>query len=480
MLEASLEVTLGGEAGEALTRRILEAARREGLAGPKPRRPARPRRGRRVRRRSAAPLWLAAVAGIAAAALLVLWLAGPREEAPQGPRAGDSARLGPGPELVEEEGPESGPELVEGPEPEPVEQPGPVEGPEPEPEPAPELVEGPEPGPEPVEGPEPELVEGPEPPEPRESGPTVVEQPEPSVAPTALATVTVAGRGLAVREGDDWRELEQGAPVFAGSALRARGASAIRLGGARLSFEGELALEGDADAPVITLEDDDLYVDNLAAATPLTVVAGSHQAVLADGSLFLEKSGSTVLFACLAGEAALPELTLAAGESVKARRARLGAVGRVSADDVPEALLALAGGRVAWVEEFDTRPAGWERGEVADGYARCAGDGSGIEFDLPAPLALEPGMRIRIRLRAEGVEQLVFQTLEHDESRNYRTERAGLPEGFHEWTISCAELFATVERDAPMPEAARLRNLQLHIYGADPRLTVDRIVFLRE
>lgn len=211
---------------------------------------------------------------------------------------------------------------------------------EPEPEPRPDrdpVVEEPSPETKPDTGSAPDSPDPEVRPRPDEdpAGDPVVEDPDrrpdtettpeprdpatPEQRPASLGRIVFATRGAALEiqgAGEDWRAFNPDGEttITAGARLRARRPVALELDdGARVYFDGEIAVDGDSERLDVVVEDESVFFDVYGSAREFTARRGELSLSFRDAEVVVKKSGLRLRVSCLGGEVTVGDVTLRGG-----------------------------------------------------------------------------------------------------------------------------------------------------------------------
>jgi len=356
------------------------------------------------------------------------------------------------------------------PEPQPedqVEKPAPEPQPEPQPEPEqpkPEkdpVVEKPEPQPQPEPQPEPEqpkpekdpVVEKPEPqpqPQPEPERPPTETHPEKAVRLGSVVYAPDKSRlEWRLSADDKWADWESKKDVTAGLQLRARRPVAIELDdGARVYFDGEIKLSGDAKTLGVAIEDESVYFDVYGSKRDVTVTRGDAKLTFRDAELLAEKSGLRLQVSCLGGEVAVGDVTLKAGWTASLNDKGLSREKFEGDRARHNPLVASMDQTFVLMREELNRDAAQRvyHGDWKDGVVNGKGKELVFGIELSEDVELKKHAYLRMRVRINGDEKglnIGFGSTEESDWRYFQSHHGDVQPG--EWTIVRVPLEALMD-----------------------------------
>ncbi|MGE0434793.1 MAG: hypothetical protein AB7S36_21235, partial [Planctomycetota bacterium] len=157
------------------------------------------------------------------------------------------------------------------------------------------------------------------PPTPDPKDPTPAPQPgpdnpaDPGTRPMRPVLATVSGTSRLARvkvkspePGSDWESIDETKPfeVVAGAALKTAGTVDLDLAtGGLLRFDGEITIAGDSDRVLVSIQKDNVYVDNLGGSGLVSVGVGdTHVGLVRDGIAFFEGHSGWLEVSSIHGE----------------------------------------------------------------------------------------------------------------------------------------------------------------------------------
>lgn len=481
LLEASLEALGRPAQMQALSQDILAAAKASEPSSKKPNKRFGPKRRRPVRA-TQANYWLPLAAAALVLIALMFVISSHNQRRPQ----------------IAKDNPQQEPKPKERPTPKPKDPPAKTpEKPEPPKRPQPETPKKQQPKPPEPKKPEPKPGNEPEPkqpavkdpkPEPAEDPP--VKEPEPKTSQAqelpVLASV-ISGSRMEIRAGPSapWRELKPGQALRAKAELRCRKAVDLRWrDGGLVRVQGHIRFSHGQQSSGLEVLGTELYLDRLGLTDTLTVTISGQSYQCPDSLACFSKKRDKVQVLCLKGQiqgqVAAQKLTLKSGQEIEIKKAKASKIKRIRGLKRRFKILKRPCDRALVSESFDELKKAMTKGQVANGCWFTKG-ASSLEMDLPKDRPVEPGMILRLRLKARKVSKLTLQIWAPELKLNHRVEIKA-PKWtrmqWREWPLS--DFVQALDQKTQLSVGDVIRNIQLHVEGqSEAELHVDELQLIR-
>lgn len=495
MLEAALEVTLGGQAGDALEQRILEAATFEAARSAPLQKKSKTKKGspkskRRKRVQPSSPLSpLLILGGLLLAALLVI-IVSQSNDSSKGEDPAKTPKIQPPAKKSEtKDAPKkTEPKEQETKKDEPPKKVDPPKKTEPEQpprkDPQPPVIPPIKPDPEnPKREPDPLKEPG-----PRVEPGTGSESKDPIVVASIQSGKRLQWRKLGEKSDKAWRAAETGQKIYSNTQLRSQSGAGLMLlsDGSAIQFDGELALSQNSKDQELTIEllKKSLHIDNGSSKKALTVAAGSQKASLSQGNYFIHRpSKQRVLFCCFDGQLKSGELTLEAGQGLEFRGARPGKKRSINGPLLAKKYRFLRGlkAKVLLRQDFQGgKPEALTEGQVRAGKAFTRGPDGSLKLLWGPDIPYRSGMTIRFRVRLTKMRSFYFQLWAPKIQKNWRKDLVITTKQWVTLEFPLNELHPFKEDKLFLQKGTLLRNLHFKLTDKDGALfELDWVELLR-
>lgn len=488
LLEAALEVTLGGQAGDALEQRILEAAaleqaRAQSLqrTSPKTSSPKSKRRRRATPgKNSPWPLILGAVILLLGLGAFIVSQSSAPKPDPE-PKKVTPEKKG-APEKTEPEkknSPEKkpvpvkktpkNPKTPDNPKKNPLKN-DPIKKTPPKPDP-----KTPRTDPEPKKDPGPIL--------PPTQGPG---EEDPVIMASVQSGKRLQWKSLGQKGEKSWRSMKLGQAIYSETQLRVQsGQASFTLNdGTAIQFDGELTLTHENKTPSLKLEKKNLHVENGGSKQSLAVTIGTEKVLLNQGNFFVQRqSKQKVLLCCLDGEIQQGEVKLSPGQSLTIRGGKLGKKKAVNGVLLAKKYRFVRGlkAQVLWRQGFaEDKPESLTEGEFRQGKAIARGPEGSLKIVWDPDIPYSPGMTVRFRARLTNMRSFYFQIWGPEVQKNWRRDLIVSKKQWVTFEFPIDELHPYKEESVFIQKGTKLRNIHFKLTDkANAVLEIEWVELLR-